>query len=428
MMPRGTRPVTAQVKQAMILRVQVLRPPRRARRARRTKRIRQPERKTQSAARQRARSPPSLHPQRQAPPRKRSRKLARSCPSSSASRLGLVRSMPVDWRRQCIGSWRQAILLNLPSSYIVWRGFIPRVMTTGSKRNVDHNFLGSSYLSRFLFSVLLARTYLRKKAILHNLLDAWASDLKECYENGIPVKNVPGMDKIYPVIIACKGDWPALTKAGRLCRHHLRDSRGNTDSPPGICHLCRAGQKNFRWNEFRSDARWLHADNPLPWNIPSPLSRIPQNPNDLAGFYAVDLFHVCHKVVVADYVASAIVTLSDQGCLGSGAFETRMQRFYDDAKEWRWFKGADTTLLALYLETFYAKILADCSEEVENVLTVIYDGLVAVNRFMTASYHEALWVKSHRASEISVQGMAFMEWFNEAAMEALRQEVTSWAA
>ena len=89
----------------------------------------------------------------------------------------------------------------------------------------------------------------------------------------------------------------------------------------------------------------------------------------------------------------------------------------------RWFKGADTTLLALYLETFYAKILADCSEEVENVLTVIYDGLVAVNRFMTASYHEALWVKSHRASEISVQGMAFMEWFNEAAMEALRQEV-----
>ena len=184
----------------------------------------------------------------------------------------------------------------------------------GSKRNVDHNFLGSSYLSRFLFSVLLARTYLRKKAILHNLLEAWASDLKECYENGIPVNNVPGMDKIYPVIIACKGDWPALTKAGRLCRHHLRDSRGNTDSPPGICHLCRAGQKNFRWNEFRSDARWLHADNPLPWNTPSPLSRIPQNPNDLAGFYAVDLFHVCHKGVVADYVASAIVPCQILDC------------------------------------------------------------------------------------------------------------------
>ena len=120
----------------------------------------------------------------------------------------------------------------------------------GSKRNIEHNFLGSSYLSRYLFSVLLARTYLRKKAILYNLLEAWASDLKECYENGIPVENVPGMDKIYPVIIACKGDWPALTKAGRLCRHHLRDSRGDTDSPPGICHLCRVAKRTSTGMNF----------------------------------------------------------------------------------------------------------------------------------------------------------------------------------
>ena len=175
----------------------------------------------------------------------------------------------------------------------------------GSKRSSGHNFLGSTYLSRYLFSVLISRMYAKKPAVLHSLFDAWRSDLDDCFRNGVKIHGAAGINRIFPIMIACKGDWPALMKAGRLKRHHLTNAVSNPDGG-GICHLCRAGMRNYEWNEFEADAAWLHADNPLPWNTPSPLSCIPQNPDNLPSFFAVDLFHVCHKGVVADYVASAI--------------------------------------------------------------------------------------------------------------------------
>ena len=173
----------------------------------------------------------------------------------------------------------------------------------GSRRAPGHNFLGSTYLSRFLFSVLLGRTYARQKKVLYDLLDAWATDLTECYQDGIRIND---QDTIWPVILSCKGDWPAVAKAGRLQRNFMRDAP-SSGSPPGICHLCRAGMLGYPWNSFEANAAWLHADSPIPWTTPSPLAKIPQDSSNPASFYAVDLFHVCHKGVVADYVASSIV-------------------------------------------------------------------------------------------------------------------------
>ena len=195
----------------------------------------------------------------------------------------------------------------------------------GSKRAPGHNFLGSTYLSRLLFSVLLGRTYTKTKAVLYRLLEAWAQDLTDCYYNGITVAGVPGCPKLFPVFIAAKGDWPALVKAGRLVRSFTRDS--TAPDAPGICHLCRAGQLNYEWNAFEDDAAWLHADPPLPWTTPAPLSGIPQDPNKLASFYAIDLFHVSHKGVVGDFVASAIaVQLCGQffGCFLCGLTFARL--------------------------------------------------------------------------------------------------------
>ena len=145
-----------------------------------------------------------------------------------------------------------------------------------------------------------------EKKILYALLDHWQKDLNDCYKNGVQIDGVAGLDKVFPVVINCKGDWPALTKAGRLTRHHLRDAPAN-ENPPGICHLCRAGQRGFAWNEFERNAKWLHADNPVPWTVPSPLVNLPQDRDDVAAFYCIDLFHAAHKGVVGDYTASAVV-------------------------------------------------------------------------------------------------------------------------
>ena len=189
---------------------------------------------------------------------------------------------------------------------------VQTVCGKGSKRSPGHNFLGSTYLSRLLFSVLLGRTYVKKRTVLYALFQAWQEDLTNSFDNGIPIDGVPGMRRLYPVILAVKGDWPAITKAGRLVRHFLRDAPGS-DCPSGICHLCRAGQIGYPWNSFNDAAPWLFGDAPLPWTTPSPLSNIPQDKNNLAGFYAIDLFHVCHKGVVADHVASAIETRMNLG-------------------------------------------------------------------------------------------------------------------
>ena len=171
------------------------------------------------------------------------------------------------------------------------------------------NFLGSTYVTRLLFAVLLSRLYTKKASILHSLLQLWTDDLKSLFHNGVMVTLHGRRQRIYLAYLGCKGDWPALTKLGRLVRHHLRDAP-NAESPPGICHLCRGGQTNFPWHAFGLDAAWLSiqgSSNPLPWHHASPLADLPQN-DDLPDFYKIDIFHTCHKGVVADYVASTIAS------------------------------------------------------------------------------------------------------------------------
>ncbi|CAE7252654.1 unnamed protein product [Symbiodinium sp. CCMP2456] len=320
-----------------------------------------------------------------------------------------------------------------------------------SSASTGINFTGSTYCTRFLYSVLLARTYARKKKILYDLLEHWKEDLNDCYQNGIEIDGVPGLSKVWPVVINCKGDWPALTKAGRLTRHHLRDAPVS-DSPPGICHLCRAGQKNFPWNEFGSKARWLHADNPLPWTVASPLAQLPQDRGNIAGFYCIDLFHAAHKGVFGDYAASAMVTLMDYDVVGAGTLPRRLDSFFQELRNWckangynlhmtsltkqqigldtsadfpvaslgvRWFKGNDTTILVKFLEWKYKQVLADCDSELESVLTVIYNGLVAINNFMRSVYAQPLWVRPEVCGQMARQGMIFMKSFNSAAARAL---------
>ncbi|CAE7617692.1 unnamed protein product, partial [Symbiodinium pilosum] len=102
------------------------------------------------------------------------------------------------------------------------------------------------------------------------------------------------------------------------------------------------------------------------------------------------------------------VTLDDYNLLGKGSFATR-----------RWFKGADTTILSKYLEHLYLRILADCSEEEENILTTVYEGLVAINHFMSSVYNQPLIVQPADSGKNAEYGLLFMRAFNGAALDAL---------
>ena len=89
----------------------------------------------------------------------------------------------------------------------------------------------------------------------------------------------------------------------------------------------------------------------------------------------------------------------------------------------RWFKGNDTTIIVKFLEAKYKQALADCLPEIEDVLATIYDGLVAINKFMKSVYAQPLWVQPEVAGDMYTQGMTFMRAFNSAAATALARRL-----
>ena len=63
----------------------------------------------------------------------------------------------------------------------------------------------------------------------------------------------------------------------------------------------------------------------------------------------------------------------------------------------RWFKGADTPLLAKFLEYKYERVLADCDEADEPVFRCYpMMGLKDINNFMRSIYSQPLWIQPNR--------------------------------
>lgn len=179
------------------------------------------------------------------------------------------------------------------------------------------NMLGDSITSRFLWGVMLARLYSGKKRgqkPLQEMLRHLSAQLTEALTSGIEVVMNDQPQTIYLVCVAIKGDWPALAKAGNLCRHFGRlqtSSKSTAKKPVGICHLCRADQEDCKsWHDvsWASMSR-MHRHPQAPWNtVPHLLSAIPVDDADKAGFFKVDLFHTLHKGVFADVAANTIAS------------------------------------------------------------------------------------------------------------------------
>eukprot|EP00438_Fugacium_kawagutii_P003442 Skav200195 [mRNA] locus=scaffold2383:347672:348328:- [translate_table: standard] len=174
------------------------------------------------------------------------------------------------------------------------------------------NLLGHSLTTRFLFSVMLAKMYNRKEKNqpLLALVRHMCLQLKDMFYEGVTV-NIDGKsEQIFLVTIAMKGDWPALSKLGRLVRHHGRMTVSAEDGK-GICHLCHGGMRGHAWHIISyTNMAAMRVDFQLPWSRESDLTReIPMDPAFKAAFFKVDIFHTCHKGVMADLAANIIVLL-----------------------------------------------------------------------------------------------------------------------
>lgn len=194
---------------------------------------------------------------------------------------------------------------------------VQAVMGKGSrKRKADQmtaglNLLGNSLKTRMLFSVLLGRLYSGKKLQnrpLFALVNHLSMQLHALYDEGISVTIDGVKQNIFLVPLAMKGDWPALSKIGCLVRHHGRMTV-TTEAGVGICHLCNGGVEGYEaWHNLSYDNMVsMHTDVPLPWRKdPAFVRHLPMDPAFKAEFFRIDVFHTCHKGLMADIAANTI--------------------------------------------------------------------------------------------------------------------------
>ena len=166
------------------------------------------------------------------------------------------------------------------------------------------NFKGSTYKTRFLYTVMMKTAYMEDAMPLHALVDIWSSNLATCFE-GVAVRLHGKEAHVRLITLGLKGDWAALEKIGRLMRNF----------GAGICHLCAANTRECpSWHEHRfEDAAWVRtmatASNPWRADSESGLTRlIPWAPEAKQQFFIIDLFHTAHKGFHADLSGSALVS------------------------------------------------------------------------------------------------------------------------
>ena len=171
------------------------------------------------------------------------------------------------------------------------------------------NFRGNTYKTRQLYTVLPKKIYSKDDAPLHDAVNQWADDLRNCF-SGLRVQHEGEIIELRMAVLGLKADWPALSKLGRLERSFAREAY---PSGHGICHLCAANSSQCpQWHHHDlTMAPWIATMSAaeLPWkpNQESGLTaKIPMEPGRKQRFYLVDIFHTCHKGVHADVAGSGI--------------------------------------------------------------------------------------------------------------------------
>ena len=180
---------------------------------------------------------------------------------------------------------------------------------TTASEPIKMNFRGNTFKTRLLFTVVPKAIYNKDATPLHELINQWADDFRNCF-SGLEVNHEDEAIKLRIAVLGLKGDWPALSKLGRLERSYAREAY---PFGKGICHLCSANTSDCpQWHHHDfAVAPWVAtmASAELPW-IPARecglTMKIPMEPDHKAQFFLVDIFHTCHKGVHADLAGSGI--------------------------------------------------------------------------------------------------------------------------
>ena len=249
------------------------------------------------------------------------------------------------------------------------------------------NFLGPSWGTQFLFSVMMRGVWQKYPRALDKLVELFADDLSKCALQGVASTRNPN-EVFFAVQLGTKGDLPALIKLGNFKRTYNRvpkTARSNTLCR-GICHWCDAGREGdfpVFFEDLSSEPGWLATSfiNP-PWDTEPTMLRgqllEPQRPS---FFFRIDLWHCFHCGVARVWLASAFIVLCNLGVIVGGSVDARFRSLTDSYREFcarhrlamhiqeftrdnlgfdseaswpvgKWNKGAASTHMMLFLEKF----------------------------------------------------------------------------
>ncbi|CAE7036774.1 unnamed protein product [Symbiodinium sp. CCMP2456] len=288
------------------------------------------------------------------------------------------------------------------------------------------NYTGSSYATRFLYTVCHKRFYKKDKSYFDGIMQGLADELVDLFYNGVTVNLAGQQTTFYAALVGLKGDWPIQARIGNLTRHFCRKGVFQVSATSGICHLCRAGEQGYNANDYTEQAAWRDTYLTCP-------------PWDCEG-------------VFAELAGSGIVVITDYALAGPGDIPTQLDAIYVlavqhckatktplhmdaltrhllgfaadfDYPVGNWFKGADTAAMCSFLEAFWANHLAETSES-DEYLHGILRCLRAANVFMRTLYRSGLWLSTERCKIIAEAGLAVLKSYMEVSSHALQLKKT----
>eukprot|EP00438_Fugacium_kawagutii_P022512 Skav208746 [mRNA] locus=scaffold742:495054:496244:- [translate_table: standard] len=342
-----------------------------------------------------------------------------------------------------------------------WHSVIGRGLST-SKESAKRqyckllpNYEGHSLTSRFLFAALPKLLYTgSREYVFHSLLELVQQEARDLLYNGVQ-DSLGGRGKFTFALLHISGDWPWLTDSGYLLRSYRNVQKHKTQrrDPVGICHLCRAGQTNYHFEELNThQPRWrstMHSQDLHGEYEPSPLARLPHCPGKLGLLWFFDVFHCWHLGVGKYFLSSFIALLS--GLQPEGSVDDRFEsltglylRFCKERKKasqvskltkelvgWTsttvypsggWHKGALTTVLMDWVECRYHAEGSGWSE----MRQMAGEAAANANSFLRTLYKCNIFLTRQESKQAGDLCLTFLKLYSRLARQAVQSGKCLW--
>ena len=293
--------------------------------------------------------------------------------------------------------------------------------------------LRHSYTTHYLYACMPSAWHKSNETAFQSLLEAFAEDLMECYEEGISCGDG---EVLRLALIGLKGDLKLQARAGRLTQWFAtaRKRPYNPDKPTTVtgkcCWLCPAGCPEYPFEEIHTKRpRWLTVmqnDEEPPWTMPGGMIQASlMYMKQPSKFYFPDLFHIYLAGVGQDFGASCLVymlPLFFQGRNGNSVDKqlemlnevftlwrkmhkvpvnltafTRDRLTSPDAKKiyptGTWPKAADTTRIVQFIRYILELNLEQCDRGHDSTLYYMKRAADSIGDFMKGLYKGDLWLE-----------------------------------